>query len=138
MFIIYLYYVYNTKSEFYLKSYLKICVYNNKICYFYIYTCDCNVSWIYKHKDKQVNMSYSPSATFMPRLLYQLLNFLEKNVPSLIFWRINKTPIPIPFVKWRRSIKQNYLFHIFVTNADSTVWKYLWVRHWGYMLQKIE
>ena len=23
----------------------------NKTCYFYIYTWDCNVSWIYKHKD---------------------------------------------------------------------------------------
>ena len=28
-------------------------------------------------------------------------------------------------------INQNYLFHIFVTNTDSTVRKYDWVRHWG-------
>ena len=50
----------------------KIWVYN-KTCYFYIYTWD--VSWIYKHKDQQVNISYSPSATFIPLLFYQLLPF---------------------------------------------------------------
>ena len=33
-------------------------------------------------------------------------------------------------------INQNYLFYIFVTNTDSTVWKCIWVQHWGYMLQK--
>ena len=51
----------------------------------YIYTWDCNVSWIYEHKDQQVNISYSPSATFIPLLFYELLPFLEINVPSSIF-----------------------------------------------------
>ena len=28
----------------------KIWVYN-ETCFFYIYPCDCNVSWVYRHKD---------------------------------------------------------------------------------------
>ena len=46
---IYIYILY-IKFEFYLKPYLRN-LGNNKTCYFYIYTWDCNVSWIYKHKD---------------------------------------------------------------------------------------
>ena len=61
----------------------KIWVYNKTFYfYIYIYTWDCYVSWIYKDKDQQVNISYSPSATLIPLVFYQLLPFLEKNVPS--------------------------------------------------------
>ena len=71
-----------------------------------------------------INISYSPSATFIPLLYYQPLPLLEnKSVPSPIFWRINKTPIPIPFVKSEGDpamINQNYLFHIFVTKNRSS------------------
>ena len=59
----------------------------------------------------------------LPLLFYQPLPFLEKNVPSHICWRINRTPISIPFVKWGRYlaiINQNYLFHVFVTTNKSS------------------
>ena len=35
-------------------------------------------------------------------IFYQPLSFLGKNIPSPIFWRINRTPIPIPYVTWGR------------------------------------
>ena len=73
------------------------------VIYFYIYTWDCNVSWIYESKDYQVNMSYSLSAIFIPLLFYQPLPFSEKNIFCPIFWIINRTPIPIPFVNSPRS-----------------------------------
>ena len=42
------------------------------------------------------------SYTNLLLLFYQPPPFLEKYVPSPISWRINKTPIPISFVKWER------------------------------------
>lgn len=40
------------------------------------------------------------SISKLPLLFHQPLPFLRKNKPSLIFWRINRTSISIPFVKW--------------------------------------
>ena len=60
-------------------------------------------------------ISYSPLATFTPLLFYKPLPFLAKNVPSTIFWRINRTSIPIPFVKWGRSsydYSKRFISHI--------------------------
>ena len=48
--LIYIKYIF-LKFEFYLKHYLKNLVIYIKTCYFYVYALDCNVSWIYKHKD---------------------------------------------------------------------------------------
>ena len=59
----------------YIISKIWVCI---KTCYFYVYTLDCNVSSIYKHKDWQVNISYSPSVTFICLLYYQPLPFLER------------------------------------------------------------
>ena len=86
---IYIIYIYIfLKFEFDLNPYIlisKIWVYI-KTSYFYVYTLDCNVSWIYKqHKDQQVNISYSPSETFILLLFYQPLSFLEKNLPFPTF-----------------------------------------------------
>ena len=66
----------------------------------YVYTWDSNVFWIYKRKHQQVSISYSSSVSSIPLLFYQLLPFLEKNVPFPIFCRKKRTPINIPFVKW--------------------------------------
>ena len=88
-----------------------------KTCYFHVYTLDCNVPWIYKHK--LLSFSNLHFATILPTSPF----FGEKNVPYPIFWRINRTPIPIPFVKRERDpamINQNYLFHIFVTKNRSS------------------
>ena len=78
--------------------YIYIYIYISKIwvcyknCYFYIYTWDCNVSWIDKHKDQQVSISYSPSAILIPlhftdfslswKKLYPLLHFLKNKQNS--------------------------------------------------------
>ena len=51
----------------------------------YVYTWDSNVFWIYKRKHQQVSISYSSSVSSIPLLFYQLLPFLEKNVPFPIF-----------------------------------------------------
>ena len=96
IYILYIYYIhiiYYIKSEFHLKPYLKNLIYS-KTCYFYICIWDCNVSWIYKHKNQQVNISYSPSATFIPLLFYQLLPFQKKNVPSPFFEEETKLQLP--------------------------------------------
>ena len=70
------------------------------------------------------------SLSNLPLLFYQSLqSFLGKNVPSAIFWRINRTSVIILFVMWagglvgggdRAIINENYLFHMFVaTNKAS-------------------
>ena len=67
-------------------------------------------------KHKLFSLSNLHSSTILPTS-----PFLEKNVPSPIFWRINRIPIPIAFVKWEDPvmINQNYFFHIFVTKNRS-------------------
>ena len=64
------------------------------------------VSWIYKIQrlaTVATIISYSTLAPFIPLLFYQPLPFLEKNVLPPIFWKINRTPIPIPIGKWGKS-----------------------------------
>ena len=67
-----------------------------KICYFYVCTWYCNVPWIYKHKEQQVNISYSPWATFISLLFQQPLPFLERNVPFPIFLKNKQNSNPHP------------------------------------------
>ena len=63
-------------------------------------------------KDQKLLSLSNPSL-----LSYQPLLFWVKNVPFPIWWRINRTPILIPFVKGEdpAMINQNYFFQIFVT-----------------------
>ena len=76
----------------------RIWVYSKNF-YFCIYTWDCNVSWIYKHKDQQVNISYSPSATFIPLLFYQLLPFFREKCTLPHFLKNKQNSNFHPFCK---------------------------------------
>ena len=104
----------------------RIWVYSKNF-YFCIYTWDCNVSWIYKHKVQQLNISYSPSATFVPLLFYQHLPFLKKNVPSPIFLRNKQNSNSHPFCKlgeiqlWLiKAICFTYLLLILIQQYENT------------------
>ena len=62
-----------------------------------------HIPWIvifleFINKDENLNVNYSPSAAFILHYFANLAFFGEKcTLP--IFWRINRTPIPFPFVK---------------------------------------
>ena len=83
------------KLEFYLKPSLKNLGIHLLKLVAVVYTLDCNVSWVYKHKNTKIGNKHKlTSLSSLPLLILPT---------SLLFLDKNRTGISFPFVTWRRS-----------------------------------
>ena len=91
-----------------------------KTCSFYVYTLDCNVSWIYKQRLASKHKLFSLSKLYFSTIL-----------PASPFWRKMYPPplfdeekeLQSPSLLWwgdPAMINQNYSFHLLVTKNRSS------------------